>query len=394
MHHEISEPDNRYAIIINPHHPECDYPNKTLSGVGVVYKFIETIDKALMQDTHTKYLDLVATGLVADVMSLKNIENKAIVNLGTKNIYNPYIKAYLKADKRLKDKPFNAIVISFYLAPQINALIRMGSIEEKLNLFQAIIGEIDAEYVVANIIRLKGKQDRDKEPLVTRIVLDLQKQSKDKNKVILAEVPTRTPNSMTGLIAGQLAGLYQKPVLLGRINDKGDFVGSARSINGSSVANLKDFCENSGLFNFVAGHQGAFGWSLPADKIDEYLKYADDNLPPFEKYYSVFTIEGDKTAVIEALEIFDMHYGPGFEEILLYDELYLMPEMVNIIGEKQNTLRIRTDELTYMAFRFKGTPPEAGKIMKLVGKPNMNYFNGTSTPQIILEDWVLQDLEL
>ena len=393
-HHEISQLDNPYAVVINPHHPECPYPNKTLSGVGVVYKFIEAIDKLNGVDNHTKYLDLVATGLVADVMSMRDLENKALINLGVAQINNPYIKAYLKADGRIKDKPFTPTIVGFYLAPQINALIRMGTTEDKIELFKAMIGEIDAEYVVASIISIKRKQDGAKEPIVTRIVMDLQKSGRDKNKVILAEVPKRTPSALTGLIAGQLASLYQKPVLLGRVNDDGNFVGSARSINGSSVADLKDFSEASGLFNFVAGHQAAHGLSIPADKVEEYLEYAEANLPKFEKFYSVFICEGDKSAVIAQLENLDSHYGPGFEEILLYDELYLMPGMAQIIGAKNNTLRIQTDELTYIKFRHKGDIPQDNKMLKIVGKPNMNYFNGMATAQIFLEDWEEGDLVL
>lgn len=252
-HHIISELENPYAIIINPHHPECPYPNKDLSGAGVVYKFISAIDEIRGVDNHTQFLDLAATGLVADVMSILGLENKAIINLGTKQINNPYIKAYLNADGRIKNKPFSATIISFYLAPQINALIRMGSIEDKLNLFKAMIGELSAEYVVADIISLKGKQDRTKEPIVTRIIMNLQKKNKDKNKLIIAETPKHAPRALTGVIAGQLAGLYNKPVLLGRIEEDGNFVGSARSLQKSSVENLKDYCEEYGKFNFAAG---------------------------------------------------------------------------------------------------------------------------------------------
>lgn len=393
-HHEITEVKNPFAVVINPHHPDCTYPNKTLSGVGVVYKFIEAIDKIKGIDAHTKYLDLVATGMVADVMSTRDLENKALVNMGLKNIQNPYIDAYLKADGRIKDKPFTPTIIGFYLAPQINALIRMGTLEEKLQLFQAMIGDIDSEYVVASIISIKGKQDRSKEPIVTRIVMDLQKSGRDKQKVIVAEVPKRTPRAMTGLIAGQLASLYQKPVLLGRVTEEGDFVGSARSINGSSVANLKDFSEDSGLFNFVAGHQAAHGLSLPVENIEKYLEYAEANLPKFEKFYSVFLCEGDKSQVIAQLEDLSMHYGPGFEEILLYDEIYLMPGMAAVIGAKSNTLRIVTDQLTYIKFRHKGDLPEDNQMLKIVGKPNMNYFNGMTIPQMIIEDWENEELIL
>jgi single-stranded DNA-specific DHH superfamily exonuclease len=61
------------------------------------------------------------------------------------------------------------------------------------------------------------------------------------------------PRSMTGLIAGQLADMYKRPVLIGRTDEHGNYVGSIRSIQGSSIEMFKDFCEASGMFNWVAG---------------------------------------------------------------------------------------------------------------------------------------------
>ena len=392
-HHEISELENDFAVIINPHHPDCPYPNKNLSGVGVVYKFIEAIDKQQNIDNHTQFLDLVATGLVADVMQM-SLENKALINLGLKNIVNPYISAYLKADGRVKGKPFTPTIIGFYLAPQINALIRMGTKEDKLELCRALIGEINAEIVVAKIISIKGKQDRSKEPIVTRIVLNMQKQGRDTKKILVAETPLNAARSLTGLIAGQLASLYQKPTLLGKIDNDNNFVGSLRSLNKSSVENLKDFCEESGLFNWVAGHQAAAGFSLPVENIEKFIEYSEANLPPFEQYYSAWKIDGDRVAVIEQLVKLDAHYGPGFEPVLLYDEVYCTEQNTSLIGANANTLRILTDDLTYIKFRHKNGLPNLPTVLGVLGSPNENEFNNMISYQIIVSDYVENELEL
>ena len=141
-------------------------------------------------------------------------------------------------------------------------------------------------------------------------------------------------------------------------------------------------------------HQPAHGLSIPAENIEKYLDYAEENLPVFERFYSVFTFKGDKTTIIAQLEALDPHYGPGFSEILLYDEFFLMPDMAQLIGAKENTLRIQTDELTYIQFRNKGDVPECNKMVKIVGKPNMNHYGGMVTPQIIIEEWENMELIL
>ena len=64
-HHE-AEKISEYACIIN--NQLCDYPTKSLSGVGMVYKFCSYIDSLLNIDNANQFIDLVALGLIADVM--------------------------------------------------------------------------------------------------------------------------------------------------------------------------------------------------------------------------------------------------------------------------------------------------------------------------------------
>lgn len=89
-HHEadhISED----AIVIN--NQLSDYPNKNLSGAGVVWQFCKYLDSLLKKDNADNYLDLVALGLTGDMMSLQSIETKHLINKGFKdeNIQNPFV---------------------------------------------------------------------------------------------------------------------------------------------------------------------------------------------------------------------------------------------------------------------------------------------------------------
>ena len=61
-HHE-AEQISPYACVIN--NQLCDYPNKSLSGVGIVYKFCQYIDSLLPPEKRcaNHLLDLVAVGL-------------------------------------------------------------------------------------------------------------------------------------------------------------------------------------------------------------------------------------------------------------------------------------------------------------------------------------------
>lgn len=394
-HHDFSEEEKTdYAIIINPRNAKCSYPNKNLSGAAVVYKFIEAIDKEEGLNHYKKYIDLAALSIVSDVMTTQQIENKAIVNIGTKNINNSFINALINSDFRIKEKdkivPFT---IGFYIIPPLNALIRIGSVEDKEEVFKALVGEVPIEPVVAKIKSLKSKQDRGKDPLITRIVMDLQKNKADRFPIIIAQAPANTPKSMTGLIAGQIAGMYCKPTILGHINN-GVFTGSLRSLNNSTVENFKDFCIESGLVYWAAGHPSASGISLPVQNIEKLLNYAEENLPPYEKKYFVdLELKENRKELIAELEVFKDHYGPGFDKILLYDEVVVYPHEIKILGAKQNVINIHKDGFEYIQFNFKGEIPTEPSLFKIVGEPSVNEWMGQKMPQLVMEAFEITSLD-
>lgn len=396
-HHEFNLSNGEFAVIINPQHPDCPYENKNISGTGVTYKFMEGVDRNEGKDFHSKYIDLVAIATVADVMDLKTMDNKALVNIGLSNVVNPYFSAYHKFDQRIKDMEIDPIVVGFYMVPPINALIRLGGVEEKTELFEAIVGELPAEMVVASVGKIKGRQDRQKDPIITRIAMTLNAQEGSKDHaIIMTTAPFNTPRSMTGLIAGQMTGVYSRPIFLGQINN-GDLVGSARNLNNSNIENLKDFCLESGLFNWAAGHQSAFGYSIPEENIVKFLTYCDENLPEYEPVFHAdfaFSREIDKNKVVfDAMEL-KPHYGPGFPEVVIYDKIIVKPSNISVVGAKKDTLIIKTEDMEYIAFRFKGELPIGISEWEIVGKPGINEYMGNTKAQIKMDGWVIRPIEL
>lgn len=396
-HHEFNLSNGEFATIINPQHPDCPYENKSISGTGVTYKFMEGVDKNEGVDFHSKYIDLVAIATVADVMDLKTMDNKAMVNIGLSNITNPYFSAYHKFDKRINEMEIDPIVVGFYMVPPINALIRLGGIDEKTELFDAIVGKMPAEMVVATVGKIKGRQDRQKDPIITRIAMTLNSTEGSKDHaVIMTTAPANTPKSMTGLIAGQMTGIYSRPIFLGQIND-GNLIGSARNLNNSNIENLKDFCIESKLFNWAAGHQSAFGYSIPQENISKFLIYCDENLPEYEPvFHADFAFDKDMNKsdiVMEAMEL-KPHFGPGFPQVVVYDKVIVRPSNISVVGAKKDTLIIKTPEMEYIAFRFKGELPIGISEWEIVGKPDVNEYMGNKKAQIKMDGWVIRPLEL
>ena len=141
-HHEFDRYDENSIVINNQ---GGDYENRSLSGVGVVYKFLKSMDCELDIDYADNFLDLVATGMCSDMMNLNTLENRYITDQGFKNFRNQGLREIIKAqayslfskrteevtDSFLDSIHLTPIQVAFYIAPLINALIRVGTDKDK-----------------------------------------------------------------------------------------------------------------------------------------------------------------------------------------------------------------------------------------------------------------------
>lgn len=135
-HHEADTPPEE-AIIINPQMD--NYPNKTLSGAGVVWKFCCYFDEQSGYCYANSLMDLVAVGLVGDMIDLRDYETRYLINEGLSNIQNSFIQAMIEKNSyQLKGK-LNPKGVSWYIAPLINAVNRVGSLAEKQLLFSSLL---------------------------------------------------------------------------------------------------------------------------------------------------------------------------------------------------------------------------------------------------------------
>ena len=144
-HHEQLYDENGKPVISNlpntivvNNQLSPEYPNKSLCGAGVVYKFCQVLDEMLgIQQAHN-YIDLAALGEIADVMDRTDIETNYIMMEGLKHIHNEGLKTLIEAQSySLKEKasyPYTGlgpVDIAFYIAPLINAITRVGTQKEK-----------------------------------------------------------------------------------------------------------------------------------------------------------------------------------------------------------------------------------------------------------------------
>ncbi|HBJ19335.1 MAG TPA: single-stranded-DNA-specific exonuclease RecJ, partial [Clostridiales bacterium] len=155
-HHECHT-ELPHCPTVNPHRPDCPYPFKELSGVGVVFKLITAAEEIRTGEPRatvaarlfSSYADLVAIGTIADVMPVTG-ENRIIVSYGLHMMERPArvgLVALMDAaaaptdakhpEKRRKKPKITSSYIGYTLAPRINAAGRIMSASMAVELFLA-----------------------------------------------------------------------------------------------------------------------------------------------------------------------------------------------------------------------------------------------------------------
>lgn len=431
LDHHISNENNPYAIVVN--NQMCNYPNKNLCGGGICYRFLQALDEETWNDYADNFLDLVALSNIADCMDIKEPETKQLIDKGLSKIRNKLFKALI--EKQSYSINNNIIInnIQFYIVPLINALIRAGDYDEKDMLFRAFIEtdevfkykprrkskndpepeEID-EDIYTRVARLCGnarqRQNNLKNKNVEKILEYIEEKEYHNNKIIFANVTDKLNENLTGLVAMNIATKYNKPcLLLRKVKDKNDFyAGSARNINRSPLPNLKDYLDETQLFEYCQGHQGAFGVEIHKDNIPKAIELINEQLKDmdFTSYYEVdFVIEADDLDIpfVKAMDELKSFYGQGIEESLVYiNNINISRNNINFMGKDSSTIKfIYNDEITFIKFKAGENDPiykwlndwendSDIMVINAIGRVGFNMFGGILTPQITVEKWEIE----
>jgi len=280
-HHTLPTQRPPVTAIINPRYFPTDHPLYSLSGVAVAYKLVEALYQALPhipKQPVEDLLDLVAIGLIADLVELKG-DCRYLAQQGINQLKKqaqpatanrPGVTKLLELCKRNGDRPTD---ISFGLGPRINAVSRIhGDADFCVELLTSRdpqrCQQLALETELANARRKELQQNTFQQVAKKIARLDLS----TTNVIILAD--EQWQGGVLGLVAGQIAQEYNRPTILlnSGSDDEGNeyFKGSARSVNGIDLYQLVN--SQAHLLHRFGGHPFAAGLSL-----------LQENLPLFQQ---------------------------------------------------------------------------------------------------------------
>ena len=422
-HHE-AEKYSEYACVIN--NQMCDYPTKSLSGAGVVYKFCSYIDQLLGYDYANDYIDLATVGIIADVMDLRDYEIREIILRGMQGFRNPLLKAMVAKDKfHFEGKQLTPFNIAWYIAPYINAITRSATEQEKLVVFESMIeylayktipstkrgckgqNETRVEQAVRTCANVKNRQSKAKENASDAVFQTIKDENLLEHKILAIRLDPKyaADKNLTGLIANGLLDLYCRPVLiLNKVEEEGKvyWQGSGRGYDKANLGSLRDLLESSGLVQYAQGHAMAFGVSIPEENYNALVQYVDEAYKDFDcsPVYSVDLIwDGAKDLSSHAFaEIADEEkiWGKGVEDPLIAIENFrIYGNQLRLFGldKGKPTLNIQLDDGSSLV-KFKSSEEEYELLHSDLGYVIINAV-GTCTRSIWgIPQFNIQDYEI
>jgi single-stranded-DNA-specific exonuclease len=420
------------VIINNQISPQ--FPNKSLSGAGVVYKFVQAYLRTHPSHfTYEKYSDLAMFGILSDMMLITELDNNYIIRKGLGSVKNKMMLALLKKQSYSVSSTTNPNIIDivFYVTPVVNGTIRMGSLQEKMNLFEAFVdqesteifsrewrGETINENLYDRIAResynIKEKQNRITLKTMERICEAIEKDKLYENQVIVYKTSKAdindVPKALTGLVAMKILQKYNRPTLILRpTNNDGKWIfrGSGRGKKAEGFLSFKDFLSGSGLVEYAQGHDMAFGTGIEEDTIPALVEYANTTLSNVD--FGTDTIEVDYIFNNENLdskmlyEFADhMHlYGNGIPQPLFAFELVLQPSNFYIMGKNKDTVKISYGGVNFIKFKSSEWAETISYNMQfpiikttIIGRAQINEFNGNRSTQLIIDHMDVQELDV
>lgn len=433
-HHE-AEYESPHAIVVN-NQLSPNYSNKTLSGAGIVWQLCKKFDfendkTGFSVKIADNFLDLVALALIADMSDLRDLETKRLIEKGIEKLNNKdpnnnkFLQYLVDKNSFSLGKTVTPIGLAFYIAPSINAVVRVGTLEERVLAFEAFLEPFslnkvpstkrghkagDTEVVIEQAARvltnIKNRQKKTRDEAFVSLEKQINEESLSKNPIILLNTKGVLDKNLNGLVANQVMSKYQRPTFVGAFSKDAEtgetlFRGSARGIDSEQISDFRQFIEDSGFCEYATGHARAFGVCFTEDNLNRFLQYASEkidlnNLEPEYSVDFIFTeneLREDTLLKIASLESF---WGQGLKEPLIalenvrvdFDKKTLMS------ADKNPTIKMMINNIGCIKFRaskeeFESIAPNEhiSSYLNIVGKCNLNEWNGNISAQILIEDY-------
>ncbi len=405
-HHSVGPEIPPALAVINPKQPDCPYPFKQLTGVGLAYKLTQALHATLstrpgladLLPAPETFLDLVALGTVADLGPLQ-FENRKLVAAGLQQMnqtLRPGLSALLETASGSRPA-ITSETIGFVLGPRLNAAGRLESAQAAYRLLMAW-SEPQARPLAQKLDELNRERQRQTQEMVN---LARQTIEQDEGRSPLYFISHPDFNAgVVGLAASRLVEEFYRPVLVAEQGP--EFTkGSARSVAEFHITNALNQCRD--LLVKYGGHSAAAGFTVRNEDVPRLVERLQEIAADTLDLDTLFpTIEIDAEISAAGLHLIDEAYMEALQSLEPFgvgnpQPIFLTRDLLvrqkQAVGQEGQHLKLVLDNgrRTWEAIGFRLGPRVTDLCFKqrldLVYALEYNTWNGERRLQLNIKDF-------
>ena len=420
-HHQCRSELPNCCAVVNPRRPDCQYPFKELSGVGVVFKVICALELDFIncgeyngftiKDMCKRYIDLVTIGTIADVMPLYD-ENRIMVYMGlgllssTRNIG---IRSLFRAVGIDPAKKVTSSVIGYTIAPRINAAGRIGDAARAVQLFLSTSPQ-GADVIADELCAINRERQQTENLIFTEAMGQIEREHDLDQESVLVLASDHWHQGVIGIVASKITEQFGKPsILISFDSEEGSIgKGSARSVKGLNMVEALSHCER--FLAKYGGHELAAGLSVERDQLSDFCRelnaYAKEKLSspdciPKTQAETEITEQEISMETVNEISKLEPYGAKNPEPIFVLRDVTIM-DLVPLSQGKHSRMILRKNDLDVSAICFGYNLLNEGFVLHdrvdVLCSININEFRGNKTVQLIVRDidfseWSWNELE-
>lgn len=343
-------------FIVNPNQVDCQFPCKSIAGVGVAFYVMLALRQVYRANQQTELdnfplanlLPYVAIGTIADVVAL-DFNNRILVEQGLKRIRAGLAPIGVQAlidIAGLQHYTLSASEVAFQIAPRLNAAGRIADMQLGVDCLLASNERLAVDYAV-ELDRLNRERKAIENEMKIEADQLINTQTLATEQATITLFQENWNEGLIGILAARLKEKYQKTAFV--FTRSGELLkASARA---GQAVNLIEALnqlnkENPDLLSNFGGHAKAAGLSLSPENLSQFSRqiesivakqlqnadidsyiYTDGELLPYE-------LNVDNAAFIKLLE----PWGTSIPEPVFNNTFYI--DNIREVGKNHAQLQL------------------------------------------------------
>ncbi len=389
-------------VIVNPNQPGCDFPSKSLAGVGVIFYTMLALRSELRdrgafagraEPNLAELLDLVALGTVADVVRLDH-NNRILVAQGLARMragrMQPGVRALFAAAGRDAARA-STFDLGFALGPRLNAAGRLSDMS--LGIECLITDDAARALNIAQELDRLNRERRTIEQDMQETALERLAGFDPGNAATVSLFEPDWHQGVIGIVAGRIKERLHRPVVAFARSGDGELKGSGRSIAGLHLRDALDLVSkrHPGLLLRFGGHAMAAGVAIREDDYARFTEVFEEIVAglvePAALARRVDTdgaLESGWMSLDSARLIDQDIWGQGFPAPVFDDRFDVHSQ--RLLKDKHLKLQLAKGGARYEAVRFSHADAAPARIHAAY-RLSANEYNGVTSLQLVLEDF-------